>query len=150
MYRKILIAYSGTQESLSAVNECIRLKPDPSTEVHLLTVIDNPSPPIVGDFGRPTRFDATELIAAKKEQVDGALSRRSATLKDAGLNPIIHLEAGEPVDVIQYFVRKLGIELLIVGHARHQSWATRWWRGSTDATLLEKISCALLIASESH
>jgi nucleotide-binding universal stress UspA family protein len=150
MYRKILVAYNGTQESLAALQECIRLTPDPSTEIHLLAVIYNPSPPIVGDLGRPARFDADERIAAEKKKWDGELFRRSAILKDAGLNPLIHLEVGEPVSVIEEFVNKLGIELLIVGHSRHRSWATRWWRGSTDASLIERIPCTLMIAPEPH
>lgn len=150
MYRKILVAYNGTPESLSALHECIRLAPDPLTEIHLLGVIDSPSPPIVGDLGRPKPFDADEQIAPEKKKMDRELARGSGVLKDAGLNPLIHLEVGEPVPVIEDMVNKLGIELLIVGHGRHRSWASRWWRGSTDASLIERISCTLMIAPARH
>lgn len=150
MYRKILVAYNGTQNSVSALQECVRLAPDPSTEVHLLAVMDNPSPAIVGDLGRPARFDADERIAAERSRLNEDLSRKTALLKDAGLTPVIHLELGEPVQVIEEMVNKLDIELLIVGHSRHRSWASRWWRGSTDAALIERISCTLLIAPEHH
>jgi nucleotide-binding universal stress UspA family protein len=150
MYRKILVAYNGTQESLAALKECIRLAPDPLTEIHLLSVIDAPSPRIVGDYGRPTRFDADASMAEETKKWDSELSRRAALLREAGLNTVIHLETGEPVAIIEEFVNRLDIELLIVGHSRHRSWATRWWRGSTDASLIERISCTILIAPEPH
>jgi nucleotide-binding universal stress UspA family protein len=150
MYGKILIAYNGTQESVLAFQECVRLAPDPSAEIHLLAVIDTPTPPIVGDFGTPTRFDAEEQIAAGKKKMDGELARKSAVLKDVGLNALIHVEVGEPVNVIEEFVKRLDIDLLIVGHSRHRSWATRWWRGSTDASLIERVPCTIMIAPDQH
>ncbi len=150
MYRKILVAYNGTPESASALHECIRLNPDASAEIHLLGVINDPTPPIVGDFGTPASFNPDEQIAADKKKMDRELSLGLKILQEAGLAPIVHLEVGEPVAVIEETVRKLGIELLIVGHGRHHSWAARWWRGSTDATLIERISCTLLIAPEPH
>lgn len=150
MYRKILIAYNGTPESASALQECIRLKPDPTVDIHLLGVIDDPAPPIVGDFGTPVQFNPDEQTAEDRKRMDRELARGSKILQDAGLNPAVHLHVGEPVAVIDEMVRELDVELLIVGHGRHRSWATRWWRGSTDASLIEKISCSLLIAPEPH
>ncbi len=150
MYRKILIAYNGTPESASALQECIRLRPDPDVEIHLLGVIDDPTPPIVGDFGTPIHFNPDEQIAEDRKKMDRELTHGLKILRDAGLNPVVHLEVGEPVAVIDEVARKLGVELVIVGHGRHRSWATRWWRGSTDASLIEKISCSLLVAPERH
>lgn len=150
MYRKILVAYNGTPESASALHECIRLNPDPGAEIHLLGVIDEPTPPIVGDFGTPVSFNPDEQIAEDRKKMDRELDRGRTILQEAGLAPAVHLNVGEPVAVIEEMVRELGIELLIVGHGRHRSWASRWWRGSTDATLIERISCTLLIAPETH
>ena len=65
-----------------------------------------------------------------------------------GLHVIEHLEVGEPVHVIGKLADELGIELVIVGHSRHQSWAMRWWRGATDALLVEKVRCSLLVAAD--
>lgn len=148
MYRSILIAYNGTPESACALQECIRLKLDSTTEVHLLGVIDSPSPPIVGDFGTPIEFSPEEQIAKDRKKMDRELTLGQKILEDAGLNPMVHLEVGEPVTVIDETVRRLNVELLIVGHGRHRSWAARWWRGSTDASLIEKISCSLLVSPE--
>jgi nucleotide-binding universal stress UspA family protein len=45
-------------------------------------------------------------------------------------------------------VEKLGIELVIVGHSRHKPLALRWWRGSVDALLVERVRCNLLVAAD--
>ena len=42
---------------------------------------------------------------------------------------------------------ELGIELLILGHPRSRSFAMRWWRGSVDAVLIERVRCSILVAS---
>lgn len=150
MYGRILIAYNGTQESVSALQECVRLAPGPSTEIHLLAVINTPTPPIVGDLGTPARFDAEEQISVGKKKMDDELARKSAVLKDAGLNALVHVEVGEPVTVIEECVKRLNIDLLIIGHSRHRSWAARWWRGSTDASLIERVPCTIMIAPGQH
>ena len=43
MYRKILVAYDGSPESRLALDECIRLAPDPATAIHLAGVVHDPS-----------------------------------------------------------------------------------------------------------
>jgi len=65
----------------------------------------------------------------------------------AGLNVTDHLEVGEPADIIQSLSNQLGADLVIVGHSRQKAFALRWWRGSIDAVLLEKIRCSLLVAA---
>jgi hypothetical protein len=50
--------------------------------------------------------------------------------------------------VIARLVEELGIELLILGHPRSKGFALRWWRGSTDALLLERVRCSILVAAD--
>ena len=68
-------------------------------------------------------------------------------LIEGGLNVTSHLEVGEPVSVIEELARELQVELVIVGHSRQKPLALRWWRGSTDTLLVEKLRCSLLVAS---
>ena len=59
----------------------------------------------------------------------------------------MHLLDGEPVEVITR-CRTLGIDLLILGHKRSKKWALRWWRGSVDTLLIERVRCSILLAGE--
>jgi nucleotide-binding universal stress UspA family protein len=59
-----------------------------------------------------------------------------------------HLQDGEPVDVISRLVETLGVDLVIVGHRRSKKFALRWWRGSVDSMLIDRVRCAILIAGD--
>lgn len=147
MYRKILIAYNGTPESQLALDECIRLAPGASADVHLLAVIIPPPIMLAGDFVAAA-IPSPEEEKAERQAHEEMLAAGRAKLAAAGLSVLTHLEVGEPVDIIADLVNKLGIELVIVGHSRHKPFALRWWRGSMDALLVEKIRCSLLVASD--
>ncbi len=148
MYRKILVAYNGTPESRSALQECIRLGPAPSTEIHLLVVVNPPPSVVIGEYAMVAMAGVEEEIQAEKQKMEHDLNDGSSFLRAAGLEVQTHIEVGEPVPTIAELVDQLGIELVIVGHSRHQSLAMRWWRGATDALLVEKIRCSLLVATD--
>lgn len=148
MYRKILVAYNGTPESRSALQECIRLAPDASAEIHLLAVVNPPPSVVIGEYAMVSMMGIEEEIVAEKHKMELELADGHACLRAAGLNVQTHIKVGEPVPTIAELVDQLGIELVIVGHTRHQSLAMRWWRGATDALLVEKIRCSLLVASD--
>lgn len=146
MYSKILVAYNGTPESRLALEECIRLAPGPAARVHLLAVV-TPTPIVLaGEFVAAVPTMNEEL--AERDAMAQVLEAGRKLLADAGLSVNTHLEIGEPVTVIADMVNKLAIELVIVGHSRHKPFAMRWWRGSVDAVLVEKIRCSLLVAAE--
>jgi nucleotide-binding universal stress UspA family protein len=145
MYRKILVAYNGTPESKVALQECKRLGPDPSAEIHLLAVVTPMPIVIAAEFA--AAVPTVEEEQAEQRAMQQVLDSGRAMLADAGFNVIPHLEVGEPATVIAELVDKLGIELVIVGHSRHKSFAMRWWRGSMDAVLVEKVKCSVLVAA---
>jgi nucleotide-binding universal stress UspA family protein len=149
MYRKILVAYNGVSESRFALNECIRLAPGPEAEIHLLIVVSPPPYLLLGEFAAAEVLTVEEGLVAEKRKMEGELSAGYALLAAAGLNVTTHLDIGEPVNIIGELADRLGIELVIVGHSRHKPSAMRWWRGSMDALLVEKVRCSLLVAADS-
>jgi nucleotide-binding universal stress UspA family protein len=142
LYQKILVAYHDSPESRSALQACLRLEPGPSAEIHLVGVIN------VGTYLMAGEHVCETVLAAEKDKIDQELAACHKILADAGMKVIDHLQAGEPVDVIGSLVENLGIDLVIVGHARNKPLALRWWRGSADANLVEKIRCNVLVAAE--
>jgi nucleotide-binding universal stress UspA family protein len=147
MYRKILIAYNGSPESQIALDECIRLAPGSSADIHLLAVIIPPPIMLAGDFVAAA-IPSPDEEKAERQATEEVLAAGRKKLADAGLSVLTHLEVGEPADIIANLVNKLGIELVIVGHSRHKPFALRWWRGSMDAILVEKIRCSVLVATD--
>lgn len=146
MYKKILVAYNGTPESRLALEECIRLSPGATAQVHLLAVV-TPTPIVLaGEF--VAAVPTVDEEQAEKDAMAKVLDAGHKLLADAGLIVATHLEVGEPVSVVADLVDRLGIDLVIVGHSRHKPFAMRWWRGSTDSVLVEKIRCSVLVAAD--
>ncbi|WP_089400048.1 universal stress protein [Noviherbaspirillum humi] len=148
MYSSILIAYNGTVESCSALLECIRLNPPASTKIHLLAVTHPQDSFVTGEYGASPVSSTKNQMALAKQKLEKAAAEGSKLLQDAELQVETHVETGEPADVISNMAERLGADLVIVGHHRHKSWVQSWWRGSTDAVLLEKLHCTLMISAD--
>jgi nucleotide-binding universal stress UspA family protein len=80
--------------------------------------------------------------------MEADLNGAAAMLTERGFSVTTHLQDGEPVDVISRLVESLRIDLVIVGHRRSKKFALRWWRGSVDSLLVERVRCSILIAGE--
>lgn len=148
MYKRILVAYNGTPESQVALRECLRLVSSGSTAVHLLAVVSPPPYLLVGEFAAAAVLSVEDGLAAEREKMAVELEAGAAQLRAGGLAVTPHLEVGEPVNVIEELATELKVDLVVVGHSRHKPLALRWWRGSTDTLLVEKLRCSLLVASE--
>jgi nucleotide-binding universal stress UspA family protein len=143
MYRRILVAYNGTPESRSALDEVGRFAPGPSVEVHLAGVVHYPSAYLLAG-----EYVPEVALADERDHMEDDIKDAHALLAGRGINVTDHLLVGEPADVLSKLVSELSIELLILGHPRSRSFALRWWRGSVDAVLIERVRCSILIASD--
>src|SRR3979411_1981459 len=143
MYRKILVAYNGTPESRLALDETIRIAPDASVEVHLAGVVHYPSAYLLAG-----EYVPEVALADEREHMEADLKDAHALLAAKGIQVTDHLVVGEPVDVICKLVTELRIDLLILGHPRSKSFALRWWRGSVDAVLIDRVRCSILVAAD--
>jgi nucleotide-binding universal stress UspA family protein len=144
MYQKILVAYNGTPDSRSALDEVIRIAGDPSIEVHLAGVVHYPSAYLLAG-----EYVPEVALADERDHMENDLKVAHKHLTDSGLKVTQHLVVGEPVDTLSKLVDQLGIDLLILGHPRSQSFAMRWWRGSVDKMMVERVKCSILIAAGS-
>jgi nucleotide-binding universal stress UspA family protein len=143
MYRKILVAYDGSPESRLALDEGLRLAPGPETAIHLAGVVHDPSLYVLAGEYVP------EIALGDDEaRVAADLAQAAAQFAAQGLAVTSHVVVGEPVAVIARLAEELGIDLLILGHPRSTTFALRWWRGSTDALLLERVHCSILVAAD--
>ena len=143
MYRRILVAYNGAPESRLALDEAVRIAPGASVEVHLAAVVHYPSAYLLAG-----EYVPEVALADEREHMEADLKTAHELLASKGLNVIDHLVVGEPVDVLTKLVAELGVDLLILGHPRSKSFALRWWRGSVDAILIERVRCSILVAAD--
>jgi nucleotide-binding universal stress UspA family protein len=140
-YRRILLAYDGSEEGKRALFECADLANFLQAETHLLAVATMP-PSLFLTEG----FVPEELLEEEKNRTQAILDEGIRTLKDRGFNASGHLAVGEPVEEICRVAKEVGADLIVVGHNQKASWATRWWKGSVGASLLDYAPCSILIA----
>lgn len=145
MYQKVLIAYDSTPVSRSALREVLRIASRPLLEVHLGGVVHFPSEYTQGGDCAPGVVRASALA---REEMEVSLRDAHRFLVDKGLKVTDHLLVGEPVDVLSDLANRLCTDLVILSHPRSRSFASRWWRGSFDKKLIERIRCGILIASD--
>jgi nucleotide-binding universal stress UspA family protein len=143
MYRKILVAFDGSPESRLAVDECGHLITLTGREIHLACVVHDPSPYLLAG-----EFVPEPALAVDRSRMETDLKEAAGRLTERGFHVTTHLEDGEPVEVITQLIEKLGIDLLIVGHRRSRKFAFRWWRGSVDSMLIERVRCSILVAGD--
>ncbi len=144
MYQKILVAFDGSPESRLAVDECSHLMQVSGREIHLVCVLHDPSPYLLAG-----EFVPEPALAIDRSRMEADLKEAAAKLIERGFAVTTHLQDGEPVDVITRMVDSLHIDLVIVGHRRTKRFALRWWRGSVDSMLIERVRCSILVAGES-
>jgi len=140
-YRKILLAYNGSQEGRRALLECADLAGFLSAETHLLAVASMP-PSLFLTEG----FVPEELLEEEKKRTQTVLDEGIRTLRERGFNATGHLTVGEPVEEICRQAKALGVDLIVVGHNQSTSFAARWWKGSVGASLLDYAPCSILVA----
>lgn len=140
MYRKILLAFDGSQPGHEALRQGADLAVLCGAEVVLVAVV-SPDPGVVlaesvAPSGIPgSQYEDTETILR-----DGAQE-----LREAGVPVQTCLCEGNPALEIGRVARERHVDLIVVGH-REQGTLARWWRGSTGTSLLNQIPCSLLVA----
>jgi nucleotide-binding universal stress UspA family protein len=145
MYQKILVAFDGSPVSRLAVDECSHLMQVSGRQIHLVCVLHDPSPYLLAG-----EFVPEPALAVDRSRMEADLNGAAAMLTERGFSVTTHLQDGEPVDVISRMVDSLHIDLVIVGHRRSKKFALRWWRGSVDSLLIERVRCSILVAGEPH
>ena len=140
-YRKILLAYNGSQEGKHALFECAELAEFHHAETHLLAVASMP-PSLFLTEG----FVPEELLEEEKKRTQSVLDEGINSLTEKGFKAVGHLAVGEPVEEICRMAKEIGADLIVLGHNQNTSFAARRWKGSDGASLLDYSPCSLLIA----
>lgn len=139
MYRKILLCYDGSVEGRNALKDGAEIAMCMQTETHLLAIMRSLA-------GRTIPEGISEnLILLENQEAERVLNEGVAWLKERGLEAHGHIAFGDPIGQIDAVARRLGVDLIVVGH-RRRSRLARWWSDAEDATLLDQAPCSILVA----
>jgi len=141
MHKKILLAYDGTEEGRVALLECSDIAHLLHAETHLLAVMRMPSGVFLAEG-----FIPDTVMEEEQRRIQNTVADAVTLLREGGATAYGHVTHGEPVEEICRFAKDLTADLIVLGHRKQTSFASRWWNGSVGISLLERAPCSILIA----
>ena len=127
MYKRILLAYDGSVEGRTALREGALLAKQCGAEVFLLSVLADSGMLLMSEVAFAGA--SVHMEDSFKEILDEGVAR----LRRLGFDPVAEMVRGQPAEEIGNFARKVGADLIVVGH-RRQSAFDRWWSAPKGLT----------------
>jgi nucleotide-binding universal stress UspA family protein len=141
MYKRILLAYDGSESGQKALLDCHDIAQWSQSELFLVAVMPPATTQIAVEGGVYDSVAEEQLRAKYREILEDGLHR----LSDSGHGARGELLIGDSVDEITQYARKIEADLIVVGHKHLDGWAARWWRGATSPALIEHAHCSVLV-----
>jgi nucleotide-binding universal stress UspA family protein len=143
MYKRILLAYDGSQSGQNALLECCDIASLANPEIYLIAVAP-PAAALIGGEGYVYDARAEE---EERKAFQRVLDEGITQLRKEGRSVVQgEVVVGQPVDEITEYANRVKADLIVVGHRHLDSWAARWWRGSISKALIEHAPCSVLVA----
>jgi len=143
MYKRILLAYDGSEPGQKALLDSHDIAQWSQAEIFLIAVMPSATSAYVGlDSGAYVGVYEEEEKQKYKEILEDGLRR----LAEQGHKARGEVLVGDTVKEITAYARRMQADLIVVGHKHLDSWAARWWRGSTSPALIEHSPCSVLVA----
>ena len=141
MYKRILLAYDGSDAGQKALLDCQDLANWSRAELFLVAVM----PSAMSFVGLEGGVYDIELEEREKKKFEAILADGLQRLSSAGYAAKGEVVTGEAIDEITKAARKCSADLIVVGHKHLDSWTARWWRGSISGAMIEHSPCSMLV-----
>lgn len=141
MYKRILLAYDGSESGQKALLDCHDIAQWSQSELFLVAVMPPATIQIAVEGAVYDSVGEEQLRAKYREILEDGLRR----LSGSGHKVRGELLIGDSVHEITQFARKIDADLIVVGHKHLEGWAARWWRGATSPALIEHAPCSVLV-----
>ncbi len=143
MYKRILLAYDGSESGQRALLDCQEIAQLNHAELSLIAVM--PLTTAYVGFEGGVYESSIEESERNKKKYDGILADGLRRLNESGRDAKGEVVVGESVDAITEYAKKIEADLIVVGHKHLDGWAARWWRGSMSRSLIEYSPCSVLV-----
>lgn len=141
MFHKVLLCYDGTLEGRRALRLGADVVICMKSEAYLLAICQSLVATAI-----PEGVTAS-LVENEDSRATALLEEGVQWLRDRGVVARGSVEYGHAVDCISSTARSVGADLIVVGHKPRGPLA-RWWSESDEESLLERVTCSILVASE--
>jgi nucleotide-binding universal stress UspA family protein len=141
MYKRILLAYDGSQSGQKALLDCRDIAQWSGASLTLIAVMPLQRQVVAAEGV----IYEKSVIEEDREKYQGVLNDGLRRLLEAGHEAGGEVLYGETVDEIARYARQIEADLIVVGHKHLEGWAARWWRGSVSKSLIAQAPCSVLV-----
>jgi nucleotide-binding universal stress UspA family protein len=141
MYKRIVLAYDGSEAGQKALLDCGEIAQWSQSELFLVAVM----PSIAAFIGAEGGVYDAASEERDRQQYQGILDEGLRRLEAAGHRANGEILVGDAVDEIAKCAERVAADLIVVGHKHLEGWAARWWRGSVSKSLIEHAPCSVLV-----
>lgn len=141
MYKRILLAYDGSESGQKALLDCSEIAQWSGASLTLIAVT-----PLQRQVVAAEGVIYEQSVAdQERERYRGILNDGLRRLIESGREASGEVLYGETVDEIIRYAKQIEADLIVVGHKHLDSWAVRWWRGSVSKSLIAHAPCSVLV-----
>jgi nucleotide-binding universal stress UspA family protein len=140
MFARVLLCYDGSREGRKALRQGADVVLCMKSEAYLLAISHSLVASAIPEGVTP------ELCVREDERANLLLQEGIEWLRARGVNASGSLEYGNAVDRISETAQRIGADLIVLGH-KPRGRLARWWSESDEESLLERVSCSILVAT---
>jgi nucleotide-binding universal stress UspA family protein len=141
MYKRVLLAYDGSESGQKALLNCREIAEWSHSELFLVAIMPSPiNLSVDGVF-----YDGGTGLEADRRRYQEILAEGLKQLSEGGRAITGEVLVGDSVEQISKYAKQIDADLIVVGHRHLDSWAQRWWRGSSTRALIEFSPCSVLV-----
>ncbi|MDR3368867.1 universal stress protein [Rhodoferax sp.] len=137
MFKKILVAFDGSDPSAKAFDLALDLALKYSAALKVLAVVRPP------EFGEEVETEA--VVNNSRKHLQQALKPLRGKASHAAQNVEFDVLVGHPAERIVIQAEQWGADLIVIGH-RGRGLAGRWLLGSVAKQVMHHATCAVLVA----
>jgi nucleotide-binding universal stress UspA family protein len=142
MFKRVLLCYDGSEAGRRALRRGAELAIQLGAEVHVLSIVPETvanAAVIAGALGEACVVEGSRGYRQLLEESLQWLSRRGVTAEG-------YLAAGNTVDQIVTFAKRLAIDLIVLGHYPQPKGGFWWSNAQQRGSLTERAGCCVFVA----
>jgi nucleotide-binding universal stress UspA family protein len=136
MFKKILLAYDGSEPAKKAFDRCLELANSLRTELAIVGVVRPP------EFAEDVETEA--ILDTARAHFEGEMAALQTRASAAGVNLRTSIRVGHPAEQIIAEAEEWAADLIVTGH-RGKGLFERWLLGSVSRLVIAYAHCAVMV-----
>jgi nucleotide-binding universal stress UspA family protein len=141
MFNRVLLCYDGSEVGRRALKRGAELAILVGAQVYVLSIVPSGVATAAVAAGAAGHACLVDEEGGYRKLLDESIE----LLKARGVSAEGYLASGNTIDQIIAYSRRLGVDLIVLGHYPQPSGGF-WWGGPQRASLAERANCCVLVA----